>query len=256
MDALSVQGSDRLIVLDTTTQRSSVVQLGKQNLMDYRWLDTPTGVRLAAITQSGKTLLIDPARLEQHSGQSNQAPLAILPRVAEEALTSGYVVLSDGRVEPLIVQNEGGAKAAALGQPASLTVPSHGTASAPDRAGLGMKQLLFAPARGPWIQWRDQKHTKTLARGWLANDEPAIYVLDDKLQPLWHAPLPIQAGEALPAASVATEPASGQPLWVIATEDSTLHFFRADGQIVDDCRLAGEIRGLALVPLGQELRLW
>lgn len=254
--ALSAHRGDRLVVIDTATQRSSAVQLNGQSLTDFRWLETPAGGRLAAITQSGKTLLIDPLRFEQHSGQSAQTPLAILPRVAEEALTSGYVIMSDGRIEPLIVQDEGGAKAAALGQPASLVVAGKDKGNTTAVAGSLLKQLQFSPARGPWVQWRDQKHTLTLARGWLASDEPAIYVLDDKLQQQWHAPLAIQDGAEICGASAALDPATNQPLWVLATAASTLHFFRADGQFVDDCRLAGEIRGVALVPMGQELRLW
>lgn len=255
--ALSARRGDRLVIVEPVTQRSSVVQLSNQSLTDFRWLDTPSGVRLAAITRNGKTLLVDPSRFEQHSGQSNQVPLAILPRVAEEALTSGYVILNDGRIEPVIVQDEGGAKATTLGQPASAPVTNK------DRLGQNqdavhniLKQLQFAPAGGPWIQWRDQKHTLTLAKGWLASDEPAVYVLDDKLQQMWHAPLAIQEGAEICGASVAMDPTSNQPLWVVATDASTLHFFRADGQLVDDCRLTGEICGVALVPMGQELRLW
>lgn len=252
--ALSCEQGDRLIVLELATQRASAIELSKQSLTDFRWLDTPAGVRLAAITSSGKTLLIDPTRLEQHSGQSNQAPLALLPRVAEEAITSGYVILSDGRIEPLIVQDEGGAKATALGQAASMSLKSKDADASVTNSIL--KQLQFHPARGPWIQWRDAKHSLTLARGWLASDEPAMYVLDDKLQQLWHAPLSIQAGAEIYGASVALDPISQQPMWVVATAASTLHFFRADGQLVDDCLLASSPRGVALVPVGQELKLW
>ena len=254
--AMCAQAGDRLVVLETATRKASSVQLNKQSLNDFRWLDTPAGLRLAAITQSGKTLLIDPTRFEQHSGQSNSAPLAILPRMAEEALTSGYVILSDGRIEPLIVQDEGGAKAAALAQPASTTITSKDKGGSPLAATNVLKQLQFSPARGPWIQWRDPKHSLTLARGWLASDEPAIYVLDDKLQQMWHVPLAIQDGAEICGASVALEPATNQAMWVIATRASTLHFLRADGQLVDDCRLAGDIHGVSLVPMGQELRLW
>ncbi len=261
--ALCPHGGDKMVVIETATSKSAFVQLNKQNVTDFRWLGTPTGLRLAAITQSGKTLLIDPSRFEQHSGQSNQMPLAILPRVAEEALTSGYVIMRDGHIEPLIVQDEGGAKAAVLGQPAlgqpasiSFKDTSERTPANASQVNVVLKSLQFTPACGPWIQWRDAKRTLTLARGWLASDEPAVYVLDDKLQQLWHAPLAIQEGAEICGASVALDPVSNQPLWVLATEASTLHFLRADGQFVDDCRLPEEVRGLALVPVGQELRLW
>ena len=253
--AMSAAGNDRLVVLELSTRRASAVQLGNQKLTDFRWLDTPAGLRLAAITQNGKTLLIDPTRFEQHSGQSQSIPVALLPRVAEEAVTSGYVILSDGHIEPLIVQDEGGAKAAALGQPASLV---SGKTPASERAASGnvLKQLQFNPANGPWVQYRDPQHTLTLARGWLASDEPALFVLDGRLQQLWHAPLAIQDGAEICGASVAQDPTTGQPLWIIATAASTLHFFRADGQFVDDCRVSGNLRGVALVPIGAELRLW
>ncbi len=286
--AVSAAQGDRLHIIDLNSRRWSAVELGSQRLSDFRWLGTPVGLRLAAITSSGKTVLIDPAKLEQHSGQSHPPPLALLPRVAEEALTSGYVILKDGRIEPLIVQDEGGAKAAKLAEPQGASSEPQGASRgssasnhsklnpldktkatgepvlrslglesrATEASRLAVKQLQFTPAAGPWIQWRDPKHTLTLAKGWLASDEPAVFVLDDQLHQLWHAPLPIRDGAEICGASVATEPTSGQAIWVIATRDAHLHLFRADGQLVDHCQLLSAVRGVAWLPIGQELRLW
>ncbi len=234
--ALCAHRSDRLAVIDTTSSRASAVQLKSESVTDFRWLDTPAGVRLAAITQSGKTLLIDPSRFEQHSGQSNQTTLAILPRVAEEALTSGYVIMSNGHIEPLIVQDQGGAKAARPQSTCCRYGLCKDKSTQVDPAGTVLKQLQFTPAKGPWIQWRDQAYIDVGA-GLAASDEPAIFVLNEKLQQQWHAPLAIQDGAEICGASVAMDPGSNQPLWVVATAASTLHFFAlmASLSMIVDC---------------------
>jgi hypothetical protein len=118
------------------------------------------------------------------------------------------------------------------------------------------RQLQFVPATGPWSQWRDEKSCITLARGWLASDEPAVFVLDKDLQQLWHAPLPISDGADRWAVSVTNDPITAQPLWVVAGTDATVHFFRGDGQLVDHCQLSEPIRGIGLIPSGNELHLW
>jgi hypothetical protein len=109
---------------------------------------------------------------------------------------------------------------------------------------------------GPWSMWQDDKSSATLARGWITADEPAAFLLDQQLRQLWHAPLPItDEGDAF-LATVAHDPVTGQPLWVVAQPSSTLHFFRFDGTLVDHCQLAEPVRGLALIPSGNEMHLW
>jgi len=83
-----------------------------------------------------------------------------------------------------------------------------------------------------------------------------VFLLDEQLRQLWHAPLPISEQADSFCAGVAHDPISGQPLWVVAQPNSTLHFFRADGGLVDHCQLEEPVRGLAAVPSGNELHLW
>lgn len=247
--AISGVDATSLRILDTQTRKTSTLDLGDQPVSDFRWLATTTGSRLAAITAAGRTVLIDPARPQQHSGQSPAQPLAILPRGTDDHQASGYVILVDGRIEPIIVEDTNAAKPTALAKPISAAL--HSTPSP-----VVERQLKFTPASGPWSMWHDEKTSATLARGWLAADEPAAFLLDEQLRQLWHAPLPITDDSSVYMSSVAHDPVSGQPLWVVVQPGSTLHFFGLDGTLVDHCQLAEPVRGLALIPSGNEMHLW
>jgi hypothetical protein len=242
--------TNQLQVLDTESKKTSTIALGTgQAVTDFRWLGTASGSQLAAITSAGRTVLIDPTRNQQHSGQSSSPPVALLDRAEDDKLASGYAILADGRIEPVIMEDQAGAKQAALAKPVSTGEPQ--TASP-----IMQRQLKFTPAAGPWTMWREAKNAATLARGWIARDEPAAFLLDEQLRQRWHAPLPITDQADAFCAAVAHDPVSGQPLWVVAQPKTTLHFFRADGGLVDHCQLDEPIRGLALVPDGNELHLW
>lgn len=242
-----------LRILDTESKKTSTISLGSnQAVTDFRWLATASGSRLAAITTASRTVLIDPARNEQHSGQSASPPLALLDKVEDDKVASGYAILTGGRIEPVILEDQAGAKQA-LAKPVST-----GSDALPSP--IVERQLKFTPAAGPWTAWHDAKQTAkqtaTLARGWIAEDEPAVFLLDGALRQLWHAPLPITDHPEAFSASVAEDPVSGQPLWIVAQPSSTLHFFRADGGLVDHCQLEEPVRGLAAIPSGNELHLW
>lgn len=249
-------------ILDTQTGRTITVTVANSDndLTDLRWLTTPVGVRLAAISSGGKTLMVDPTSEKQHSGISPARPVAILDRVAEDSVASGYVILNDGRVEPVIVQDQVGAKQATK----AVSVSSNsGALNSPIE-----RKLSFAPSIGPWSMWSDAKDpakgSATLANGWIAIDEPGVFLLDRRLRQIWHAPLPIVAKDRNSASStvtsylscVANDPVSGQPMWVVASPDETLHFFRYDAVVADHCRLNEPVHGLAMVPNGNELQLW
>lgn len=246
--ALSGPDATSLRILDTKSRKTSTLDLGDQPVSDFRWLATASGSRLAAITAAGRTVLIDPARPQQHSGQSPAQPLAILPRGINDNQASGYVILVDGRIEPIIVEDPSAAKPTTLANPVSAS--AHPTLSP-----VVERQLKFTPASGPWSMWHDEKASATLARGWLAADEPAAFLLDEQLRQLWHVPLPITEDPGLTMSSVAQDPVSGQPLWVVVQPGSTLHFFGLDGTLVDHCQLAEPVRGLALIPSGNEMHL-
>jgi hypothetical protein len=167
----------------------------------------------------------------------------------EDASASGYVILVDGRIEPVIVEGQVSAQPTVVAKAVS-------TGQASTINPVVERQLQFAPAAGPWTNWQGNKTSATLARGLVARDEPAVFLLDHQLRQLWHAPLPISETADAFLASVAHDPVSGQPIWVVAQPARTLHFFRADGDLVDHCQFVDPIRGLALIPSGNELHLW
>lgn len=244
------QSASELSILDVSSRKASTVSLGAgQIITDFRWMETPQGSRLAAITDAGRTVLIDPVLDQQLSGQSPGRPIALLEASATGAGASGYVILADGRIEPVVEEGRGTAMPAVAAKPVS-------TGGAAVVSPVVQRQLKFVPAAGPWSIWHGNHTSATLARGLVARDDPAVFLLDDQLRQVWHAPLPISDGGDGFLASVADDPVSGQPLWVVSQPAQTLHFFRVDGNLVDHCQFPEPIRGLALVPSGNELHLW
>ncbi len=107
--AIAKTTSSELRIIDQQTGQVAESNLGQGNLVDLRWLDTPGGTRLAAISSSGRTVLFDPSKTSQHGGQSPSSPLAIVERGMQEKLASGYVILDSGRIEPIIIEDQPGA---------------------------------------------------------------------------------------------------------------------------------------------------
>ncbi len=252
----------QLVLFNTETHKSQVfpTESGK-TLTDHRWFTTSVGVRLAVVTNDGRMSLLDPTTGQQHSGQAAQSPLALVPRTSRDDIATGYVVLNDGHIEPILLEEQSGTK--------SLNAPKISPVSGPVKNSTGgsavansvsnpltTRQLLFAPASGPWTVWNDDKQSTILARGWIAPEEPGLFLIDQNLQQQWHVPLPIAERATSFHATVASVPKSGQSLWAVAYPESTLHFFSGDGSIVDHCRLTKPIVGLALVPVGNQLHLW
>jgi hypothetical protein len=94
-----------------------------------------------------------------------------------------------------------------------------------------------------------------LARGWLAKDEPAVFMVGADLVPHWHYRTALQPENVDGLmTSAAKDPASGMPVWVSAADRQTIHLLRADG-LTDHFRLQQPFVGLALTPRGNQLIL-
>jgi hypothetical protein len=222
--------------LDCDSQENRTIQIDSSaSLTDLRWLQGREGTlaRLAVLTSDGQTLLIDPTDRQQLSGRSSVAPLAVLPASSQEPGIAGHVVLVDRSVQPLQLS------------------PVSSTASAKS----SLERLAFQPDHGPWILGRDSEQAWTLARGWLATDEPAVFLLDEQRKQRWHYRMPLQQEPGLVAYSVATDPTSGQVVWGVLSGANTVHLLRADGRIIDHFRSSDVVVGLALQPNGSRLEL-
>ncbi len=134
-------------------------------------------------------------------------------------------------------------KADAVSQPGKLpTIPS---------------KVAFQPAVGPWKSLSTPRGTEVLARGWIAQDEPAVFLLNEQLQQRWHYRLPLSNEK--PAAfmvSGSMDPTTGQPLWALSQSNNFVHLLRGDGILTDHMQFEEPIRGLGLVPVGNRLMLY
>ena len=234
--------------IDCNTKENRTIELDTAGRpSDLRWLPGREGnsARLAIITSEGQTLLIDPTDRQQLSGHCPVTPLALLPIRVDEAGIAGYVVLADRSIQPLQLSAPGKLSAASV-----LTGKSEVAdgASSPQR-------LAFQPDQGPWIVGHDHMKTWTLARGWLAADEPALFLLDEQRNQRWHYRMPLAPEQSAATYSVATDPSSGQALWAVLSGKQTIHILRADGRIIDHFRTTESVVGLSLQPNGARLEL-
>lgn len=222
------------IDIDAQQNRTIAIESGDYPI-DFRWLPgrEASTANLAVITAQGRTLLIDPTDRQQMSGHSPVPPLALLPAVDQAPDTAGYVVLADRSIQPLQLSATSAAMPAAT---------SNGS-------------VAFQPDRGPWILGHDSNRILTLARGWLAAGEPAVFLLDEQRKQHWHYRMPLERDAAAVAGSVGNDPASGQAVWAVLSGTRTIHILRADGRIIDHFRNAEPVVGLALQPNGARLEL-
>lgn len=222
--------------LDIETKQNRTIEIGStDHPLDFRWLPgrEANASSLAVITADGRTLLIDPTDRQQMSGHSSVTPLALLPASAQELGTAGYVVLADRTIQPLQLS----------------------ASSASSTTATTNESVAFQPDLGPWILGRDSDQAWTLARGWLAADEPAVFLLDEQRKQHWHYRMPLERDAAQIASSVGNDPASGQAVWAVLSGQQTIHILRADGRIIDHFRTADPVVGLALQPNGARLEL-
>lgn len=222
--------------IDIDTQQNRTIEIEPaDHPTDFRWLPgrEASTASLAVITSKGRTLLIDPTDRQQLSGHSPVSPLALLPARDQQPGVAGHVVLADRTIQPL-----------------QLSAASAAAASATTNA-----SVAFQPDRGPWILGRDRDRTWTLARGWLAVDEPAVFLLDEQRKQHWHYRMPLEPDAAVVVSSVGNDPATGQAVWAVLSGKQTIHILRADGRIIDHFRTAEPVVGLSLQPNGARLEL-
>lgn len=257
--AYAVPRASQVQLFQCSTSQNRVVELGAgAAIRDFQWvhLDGDRTARLALITEHGQTVLLDPSDREQLSGKCPAEPVALLTVASGEQAIGGQVALVDRSLESLHLSEEAiprdvsPTSRKSLGSNISHSRPA-GTSSLPSK-------LAFQPAAGPWHTWRDSQTQLTLARGWLAQDEPALFLLDDQLQIRWHHRMPLNADSNWPYLSAAQDPGTGQPVWAVAESGSghsTVHIMRADGLVSDHFGVRGELRGLTLAAEGSRLVL-
>lgn len=252
--ALGFIGGGDIQLFNTNTSQSRSVNLGSgAKIVDLQWFTAgaPSAPRLAVITRDSQLVLIDPANREQLSGRSPVEPVALMALHSPRKAIDGHVILADGTIEELQRSNDS-LRTPTSGVGPKVTATTHEQAIGP----VGPKRrLAFQPDAGPWLTWRDGTQELTLARGWLATDEPAVFLLDPSLHQRWHYRMPLQGQAAWTSACVAEDPRSGQPVWGISTADNTVHLLRADGLIIDHFRVAEPLVGIALTPNGERLEL-
>ncbi len=240
------------------TQKNQTVGLSQHGaITDFCWLsvqgsDQP---RLAVAMEEGQMVLLDPQNRDQLSGQCSSRPMAFL--VNSYKPVGGDVVLESGSVEPLL-----------LGSPTSATLARSVAFSLPPSAtGKSTQRLDFQPSNGPWFAATSGKQnvsvdgqagdsTDVLARGWLAKNEPALFMLDSELNRRWHYRLPVGNYESpWPLASQGIDPVSGTTVWAILDSQQSVHLLRHDGQATDHFGVGEKVRGIALTPDGDRLLL-
>ena len=247
--AYASSSQKRVEIFDLETQRNQTVSLRIEAPPNqFTWLglhgsDVP---RLAAITANNELLLLDPANHEQLSGRCPTAPVAFLTKPDQSGTVQGQIVLADGRIESLQLD----------AQSAHQALPLLGRKAAFSREPSSEeKQLGFEPDFGPWITWRNAEKTRTLARGWLAKDEPAVFMLGDDLRPMWHFRTPLSHGAGAPIkASVSQDPATGLAVWAFCDAEQTIYILREDA-VVDHFRVRDSFVGLGMHRSGSDLLL-
>ncbi len=251
--------SGRIDLFEIAAQRKQVVQLAaNQRIVDIAWLaaNEVQSPRLLVLTSDRQTLLIDPSSQQQLSGLCQADPVAILPQTDsfDGRNSRGLVVLADRRVEPLVI--DGQPETPNAGKPALVKSASHATGVSEKSSRLSPSRLQFQPGTGPWNCWSDSRGQAILAHGWIARNEPAVFLLDKDLRQQWHYRIPLTRGDTAPPITAATrDPISGQPMFLITQPNQTIHILRADGQVSDHLQLDQPIRGLALIPVGDQLNL-
>ncbi len=253
--ALCKVGGNEVHLFNTRSEQSRTVHLGTSaSVVDMQWfsVSATSAARLAVITRDGQTVLIDPTNREQLSGRSPLEPKALLSLRHPTLTTDGHVVLADGAIEPLQLSTDtSGSNANGLGHPVVKTVATGAGQAATNRP----TRVAFQPDVGPWLTCRNGGQELTLARGWLAADEPALFLLDQGLNQRWHYRMPLQSTPALTSMCAAQDPRSGQAVWGLSSGDNTIHLLRADGQVIDHFRPNDPVVGLALAANGVRLEL-
>jgi hypothetical protein len=237
-------GAGKVDILDTRTGQAKQFGLAKDaRPLDMQWLilDSTSAARLAVITGQSQIILLDPDNRQQFSGQAASQPLAILSIGTNQPQGRGLVVLANGSLEPLQVAN----------QSASLHPTAFG-----DKTAL-VQQLNFQPARGAWKSIGNAQAQQTMGTGWLAAGEPALFMLNEQMQPLWHYRLPVGPTDQPLTNQIATavSPGNGRSVWAVLGHSGRVHLLRDDASWSDQLRTNRGLCGLALIPVGDRLAL-
>ncbi len=203
------------------------------DLVDMQWVPAQNGIGpvLAALMSNRQILICDPAQRIQLCGRSDGRPLALVHNPARPG-REPLLVLADGGLQPWSL--DGALRAASLAPTgdrlpplaASGRLASH-TSADPERP---PKPLAIRPADGPWIETQSGGKTLLLGRGWLESDEPALFLLDSDLQPVWHYRIGLQTAPVSPRrVDVAQDPATGQAVWLYIDHHQTTYVLRQDG---------------------------
>ncbi len=240
-------------IFSTSSRQNRIVSLGGELPLDLKWM-TLAGAhesRLAVITDRRKTILLDPGNHEQLSGRCPADPVALLASQGDQQTVAGRVVLSDRSVQPIHLSQDSAQRSLPLlGRSASHALPAPAAASE-----QAAERLTFQPAGAPWHTIQHLDSEWILARGWLARDEPALFMLDKDLAPQWHFRIGLQPdGVPAPRLCAAIDPASGLPVWMMVDADQTIYLMRADG-LSDHFRVERPLTGIALTPSGARLLL-
>lgn len=265
--AITNSESSRLKIFDTGDGRGFDVAISSEDQVnDLEWVRVASDARprLAVTTKKSWLLLIDPANQEQLSARCPAPPVAILPRPLESNEVGGVVVLEDRTVQPIRVSTPETTQSLSVDEGRqsgedptrkSKVVLIGYQSPIGSEASAESTLLPFQPSGGGWQRIEMTGGSYTLARGWLAKDEPAAFLLDSKMKPLWHRRLPLLGdGDTPRDVSGSVDPKSGQPVWSFTDADQTIHLFRADG-LADHFKFRESVLDVALKRLGSELNM-
>jgi hypothetical protein len=242
-------------LFDTSIQQNRVVKMDAQEgVVDLQWMALvgSKSPRLAVVTSNKQTKLLDPNNHEQLSGSCPSTPLALIPQTNSDTSVGGYVVMEDRSIERLILSSDS-TNATVLGRPAAYNEKKSETSKLPTVPA----KVGFKPAAGPWKSLSTVGGTTILARGWIAQDEPAVILLNAQLQQHWHYRLPLTAERNSTLITTANiDPATGQSMWAISQGNRFVHILPGDGILMDHMQLDEPVHGLAMVPVGNRLVLY
>lgn len=226
---------------------TSFPTLDRSEIIDFQWL-TQIGTkmpRLAVVTSSKQLLLLDPENRQQLSGSCPADPLAIVWRPMPSEGILGLVALEDRTMQPIHVEHR------------SATSSNQAQAKTVSREQALVSKLSFSPNDGPWYCLAANERQFVLASGWIEEQQPGLFLLDDQLHTQWHYRLPLTTGSQHSKHQMvaARSPQTGAWLLAVLDDGGTIHLLSADGQWTDHCRISPTTRGLALIASGDHLVL-
>lgn len=239
----------------------SVAMKESAEIIDFQWMQPtkPGRSHVLVITEDRQTFLLDPHGEQPLSGTTRTQPRAIVVSAGEGDTLEGSIVLADRTVEPIRIASEGSSRpktaTGSVDSPATplLTARRDRSQQAHGSSDLTTpRQVGFQPARGPWRRWSPGEQDMILARGWLAQDEPALLMLDDQFNKLWHYRLPLEPSPIAPQLSMVTDPTTGQAVWATLSSGGIVHLLRADG-LSDHMRPREAVTRVELSTVGGQL---